>query len=384
MKSQKVHCGHNSRQFLKKTIKKNMSKKILVLTGKASFHTSTGADFIRSALPWDLQTKIFNDFKVNPEINDLYKGIDVFGGFHPDLIIAIGGGSVIDMAKLINYFSATGMTPNEYLSGCQNAKPIIETSKMVAIPTTAGSGSEATSFAVLYADNLKYSVPHESILPDYAILDARFSMQLPGYQTACTGMDALSQAIEAFWSVRSTSASKKLAADAIQILNTNILEAVKYPNKTNRTAMLHGAHLAGQAINISNTTAPHAFSYDLASTYEIPHGHAVSLTLPFFIKFNAEVDHESLNDDRGLKYLRTTMSQLLGLFNCSTADGLSKYIQDLSGSIGLGWAPIKFNSENYIRVNQQRLANNPRKIEREEINSALQIWSDTTFRIFPN
>src|SRR5207248_4789041 len=126
----------------------------------------------------------------------------------------------------------------------------------------------------------KYSVCHEFLLPDIAIVDPILTHKMSPRLTAITGMDALSQAIESYWSIHSTEESKGYAREAIRIIVDQLPKAVNEPTNDSRLAMARASHLAGKAINVTRTTAPHALSYALTSRFGVPHGQAVSLTLP--------------------------------------------------------------------------------------------------------
>jgi alcohol dehydrogenase class IV len=149
---------------------------------------------------------------------------------------------------------------------------------LIAIPTTSGTGTEATCFAVVYIDKTKYSLKHSSILPDYTIIDPTLTHAMPPLVTAATGMDALAQAIESYWGVKSTHESQAYAREAIT-LTLAYLKAACQNEVEARDAMSRAANLAGKAINLTETTACHAVSYPITSYFNVPHGHAVALTL---------------------------------------------------------------------------------------------------------
>lgn len=256
---------------------KNPVRKVLAVTGKSSYDVCgarTVIDGLKSEL--DLEISRFANFSVNPQYEDLQNGLDVMRGTNPDIIIAIGGGSVIDMAKLMRYYHADRNDMNAF----QSRIPLI------AIPTTAGTGSEATHFAVLYKEGKKSSIADESIQPDFAIIDSSFTYGIKRYETACTGFDALAQAIEAYWNKNATEESDSYALKALELLWTTLPDVCKNPNSELRRRMSEGAYWAGRAINITKTTAPHAFSYPFTSYYGIPHGHAVAITFPFIADYN--------------------------------------------------------------------------------------------------
>jgi alcohol dehydrogenase class IV len=153
-------------------------------------------------------------------------------------------------------------------------------------PTTAGSGSEATHFAVVYIGREKYSLAGEALLARAVAVDPLLSASMPPYLTACSGFDAVCHAVESWWARGADAESRGYAARALKLLLPNIEEAVTAPTPHARRNMAEGAYWAGRAINVSKTTAPHAFSYHLTSAYSIPHGHAVALALGTFWRVN--------------------------------------------------------------------------------------------------
>ena len=274
---QKEFLGNRSINNIKNIFNEVDARKILIVTGKKSF-TLSGAEGILDNLIKNKDVVKFNDFEANPKLEDVYSGIEFIRQENPDLVVAIGGGSVIDMAKLINILAAqTNHTALDFINDCSlindNGKPL------VAIPTTAGSGSQATHFAVIYIQKVKYSVAHAHMLPDYAIVDYNFCYHTPKEIAACSAMDALSQAVESYWSKHATYESKKYSSEAIKLILPAISLAINNKDKHAIQSMSLAAHLAGKAINITKTTAPHAISYTLTSNFKVPHGHAVAALL---------------------------------------------------------------------------------------------------------
>ena len=188
--------------------------------------------------------------------------------------------SVIDFAKSLNIKISNN---NDFKSIVINNDSITnEGLPLVAIPTTAGTGSEATHFSVVYIKDIKQSLSHPLIKPAVAIVDPQFTYNLPPFITACSGLDAFCQAIESYWSVNSSDESKKYAIDAIVKIKNNLIDAVKTSSKESRHELSIASNLSGKAIDITKTTAPHAISYPLTKLFNIPHGYAVALILGHF------------------------------------------------------------------------------------------------------
>ena len=285
-------------------IKNNCHKYLLVCD--SSFKYLNVEKYLNSiSIPFIL----FDNFTSNPLYEDVVKGVSIFNYNQCEAIVAIGGGSTIDVAKCIKLFSKLNHNEN-YLK----QKYFDSLIPLIAIPTTAGTGSESTRYAVIYYDNEKQSITHESILPNYAILESVFLKTLPIYQKKCTLLDALCQAIESWWSINSTDESKNYSKIAIDKIIKNMDNYILSNDEVAQNEILVAANYAGRAINITQTTAPHAMSYKLTSMYNLPHGHAVAICLP-------EVWNYMLNnldkciDIRGKEYLNQVLYDIANIMN---------------------------------------------------------------------
>jgi len=329
---QKSYLGKDAVKSLREILKTHEPSSIFFVTGRGSYDSCGIKDVLKPYLDEYAHVR-FCDFSPNPKIEDIEKGITVFQENDCDFVIAVGGGSVLDVAKSVNILSSQDGQALDYIL---NKKSVISKGKpFVAIPTTSGSGSEATHFAVVYVDKTKYSLAHEHILPDYAIVDPVFTAQLPAKITAVTGMDALCQAIESYWSVNSTEESRGYAAKAIPLVLNNLGSAVNDPSEESREAMAIASHFAGKAINISKTTASHAISYPITSFFGIPHGYAVALTIPSMIEYNLGATEDDVLDERGIDYAHKTMKELLDLLGAETAEQARLNVESLMKDIGL-------------------------------------------------
>ncbi len=364
--------------YLKDTINESNCKRVFVVTGKNNGFVNSGAKtFIESALV-GVEFVRFFEFEQNPKFEDAIRGVKLFQQSTFDMIIAIGGGSVMDMAKLINVFSAN--THVNSLDIVHNSKLVTRAGKtMIAIPTTAGTGSEATHFAVVYHKSKKYSVANDSMLPNIVGLNYKFTTSKSPYLTATTGLDALAQAIESYWSVCANKESKKYAEEAIRLLLPNLKPAVLAPEINNRKAVMRGAYLAGKAINSTKTTAAHAISYAFTTFFDIPHGHAVFLTLPYFFILNSEISSSNINDTRGMVYLKETMKSLYKLLGVDTPLQAFEFLKSYTEAIGVETSlnRLGINKKSDIEliienVNLERLKNNPIKIGRTEL---YRLWT---------
>ncbi|MCK4480354.1 MAG: phosphonoacetaldehyde reductase, partial [Candidatus Lokiarchaeota archaeon] len=309
------YLGFNSINKLRKILEESSFNKIFLITGKDSFEKTITKKVILEILK-DHDFFQFNDFSPNPKINDIKRGLDLFKEQEFDVILSVGGGSVLDMGKCISILSTNNGSPEEYVLKQKKIKK--KGVPLIRIPTTAGSGSEATHFAVVYIDKSKYSLGDSDYMqPEYVIVDPQFTESLPKNLTATSGLDAFTQAIESYWNINSTSESKNYSKKAIALIMSNILTAFQNPSRDSRYNMAIAANLSGKAINITKTTACHAISYPITSYFKVPHGHAVALTLPSMIIFNSRVSNEDVKDPRGVDYVKKTMKELISLLGVS-------------------------------------------------------------------
>ena len=371
--------GKNSLENIKKIISDLDAKKILLVTGQDSYKKSGAEEKLIECLG-DRVIERFFDFEANPNIKDVKLGINIISSFKPDLVIAIGGGSVIDIAKLINIF-AVHVTKEKEIHEFVNKSSSVKKSglPLIAIPTTSGTGSEATHFAVVYIGNKKYSFAHKYVLPNFSIIDPSLSYTNPTYIKACSGFDALSQAIESFWAVGSTEESRGYSREAIKIILSSIEMAVVDSNEKSMDRMSLAANLAGKAINISKTTAAHAVSYPITKFLNIPHGHAVALTLGSFFVINSHYSSSQLNDARGVDYFDSVSKELFNLFDCSGPEQVRQKWYQIMINIGLETNLKSIFSKKNIdyeliknEINLERLNNNPVKVNSNQIKDLFQ------------
>ena len=307
----------------------------------------------------------FSDFTPNPKYEEIVLGVDLFNAEGCDGVIAIGGGSAIDVAKCIKLYAK--MNKDElYLSQEYTDTGI----PLIAVPTTAGTGSESTPFSVIYYGGEKQSVKHPSILPDVAILDPDVLESLPTYQKKCTLLDAFCQAIEAWWCVYSTDESKAYSKAAIEKIRDNVWGYVDENSERSRAEIMSASNLAGRAIAITATTAPHAMSYKLTTTYGYPHGHSVGICLPRVWKYM--LSHpEKTTDKRGGDYLLATFEDIANAMGYDTVIEAIDGFEEMLTRLGITY-PQGENREEMARyladaVNVERLGNNPVSLDNEAI-----------------
>lgn len=311
----------------------------------------------------------FSQFTPNPLYEDVCKGVDLFNAEQCDTILAVGGGSSIDVAKCIKLYCK--MSKDKlYLEQEYNDSGV----KLIAIPTTAGTGSESTRYAVIYYEGKKQSVTHDSIIPNVAILEPKVLKTLPLYQKKCTMMDALCQGIESWWSVNSTDESKGYSKIVIESIMKWWREYIFENTEESAVHIMDAANYAGRAICITQTTAPHAFSYKITSLYGLPHGHSVAVCLPEIWHFM--IDHmDKCIDDRGKDYLSIIFMDIASAMGSeSVTNAIDKFCLMMT-EMQL-YNPVAKDGENDLAtlansVNPIRLKNNPIKMN---INAILSVY----------
>ena len=342
-------------------------KKIFVICGEKSFFQSGAKKLLSKLLKGKITNHFFKKFPY-PDLNELKVIIEELKNFAPDLIVAVGGGSVLDYAKVANCLAANVDLEKKI----KDSSYILNGnfSKLLAIPTTAGSGAEVTSNAVIYIDKIKYSVEGEKLKPDYFFLLPELVLGASNKIKSSAGFDAIAQSLESLISRKSNNESVKFATQSLEISLKYFLEHLNKPNMTNTSAMCLAANLSGKAISISKTTAPHAVSYPFTSIYNISHGHAVSLTLNKFLIFN----YKNINANSADFDLNNRYKIFFNLSKTKNINSFDEFLTDLKKKANLendfnklGINLQKDFSKIVSGVNIMRLSNNPIKLDAENL-----------------
>ncbi len=352
---QEIICEREGYQSLPALFRKRGLKKVLLVCGK-SFQRSSAFAFLKES---DVAFCLFESFTPNPDIDEVKAGIALFEAEGCDAVLAAGGGSAIDVAKCIKLLCK--VREKDYF----NKEAYQDTGIfLAALPTTAGTGSESTHFAVVYRKGEKQSVAHESLLPHAAILDASLLSSLPPYQKSCSMMDALCQAIESHWSLRATEESRAFSQKAIRLILRHGESFVFDNDPAAAEKILTAANLAGRAINITTTTAPHAMSYQLTKLYSLPHGHSVSLCL-------GPVWEEMLSRPEGLEAAQKEFASIALAMGEATPQDALKRFRKLVEVFGFA-SPKARDREKELShlvssVNPARLSNHPAKFSAQTL-----------------
>lgn len=265
----------------------SLGTKALLVTGKSSARKYGYTDIIINSLKKNnIETIVFEKIESNPDASIIDKGGQLAKDEGCNFIIGLGGGSAIDAAKGIAVVVVEKKGVWDFVEGYEIKKKVLP---IVAIPTTAGTGTETTPYSVVSnkKNKQKDAFASEYIYPSISILDPSLTLSLSPYYTATTGMDTLAHAIEAYTSVLANSVSDLFALEAIRLVSENLRTAVSNGKDINaRSNMMLASAIAGVAIAQADTTIAHAIGEAIGAIYDTDHGISVALTLPEVIKFN--------------------------------------------------------------------------------------------------
>lgn len=362
----KIVFGVHTFESLKKyVLELNIPKKILLVTGLSSMNRFGYIELCRRML-YDKSLYIFDRIKPNPTVSDLQEAIRFLKSSEVELVVSLGGGSVLDAGKILAAMATNHDPLEDYLSGKKSLenKPL----PFIAIPTTSGTASEVTSWATLWDMEYKkkFSLSHPWMFPDYAIIDPELTVHMPPKVTAITGMDALTHAIESCWSKSSQPISDAFALHAIRLIRKNITNACNEPkNLEARTNMSLASLFAGLAFNNTKTAACHSISYPMTIHFDIPHGLAVSITLKEVIKFNNQAVPQKVQ-------------QIVEAFDSKSLDSffedMPKLMQDIGLPVFLRDLDLKETDLEIIiqeSVNPDRMKNNPVELSHKDVRQIL-------------
>ena len=243
----------------------------------------------------DPMIEVFSDVEPNPSTNTVYKGLERFVDFQPDVIIALGGGSAMDAAKAmwmffehpdVSFFGAK----QKFLDIRKRTYkiPYAEKTTFICIPTTSGTGSEVTSFAVITDSetHIKYPLADYALTPDIAIVDPALVMSVPASVTADTGMDVLTHAIESYVSVMASDYTRGLSLQAIKLVFENLEHSYRFGDEESREKMHNASTMAGMAFANAFLGISHSLAHKIGPMYNIPHGRTNAILLPHVIRYN--------------------------------------------------------------------------------------------------
>ena len=297
------------------------------------------------------QLKVFNEVEPNPSTHTVYKGLEMFINFQPDTIIALGGGSAMDAAKAIwmffehpetSFFGAKQKFLDIRKRTYKITKP--KNAKFICIPTTSGTGSEVTPFAVITDSetHVKYPLADYALTPDIAIVDPQFVLSVPKDVAADTGMDVLTHAIESYVSVMASDYTRGLSLQAIKLTFDYLKSSVQENDKHSREKMHNASTMAGMAFANAFLGISHSIAHKIGGEYGIPHGRTNAILLPHVIRYNAKDPQKHALFPKYDFFRADTdyadIAKFLGLKGNTTeelVDALANAVYDLGCSVGI-------------------------------------------------
>jgi phosphonate metabolism-associated iron-containing alcohol dehydrogenase len=362
----KIHFGVESYKGTLKRILGTKKYNLALFYGKNAMKKIGIINSIKDTFS-NLEIREFGNINSNPSVEDIEKVLSLWE--KTDLVIGIGGGSVLDFAKTVAFISTQSESLRNFLLN-ENTSPIKPGLPFIAIPTTSGTGSEVTPWASIwdFEENKKYSLSHKFMFPKLAIIDPSLTLSLPSFQTAYTGYDALSHALEAFWSCYSNPISDLYAVEAVQLILRNLKSLIgSLENIEHRVALSKASLYAGLAFSNTKTTAVHSVSYPMTLYFNIPHGVACSLTLAEFWEYNLNSIPES------------KIKRLFDVVDCKSSKAFKERLKTLSREVGLPGtlkeAGIPIEGIDIILdkgFHPERVTNNPRQLTRRDLQEILE------------
>ncbi len=313
--------------------------------------------------------RVIDGVKPNPTMELARSALDASAPWDADGVVAVGGGSCIDLAKAVAVGLAHSHEVDAVLLG---DAPIQAAVPIIAVPTSAGSGSQATRFGVLYVDGRKRSLDHLDLRPAAAVLDPRFVSVMPPRAAAISGLDALCQCVESVWACQATDRSRRCAIEGGRLMFENLARAVRDREAHALRAISIGAHLSGCAINVSRTTAAHAYSYALTQQHGIPHGLAGAYALGWVARWNAGRDEHTCDHPDGHAAARHLVEEATAILECEP-DDVKVCLDQLYSQLGLPPSMSLFGVRRKDlpalaqAMDPQRLSNNPRRLSPRDV-----------------
>ncbi|MGN0383066.1 MAG: iron-containing alcohol dehydrogenase [Eubacterium sp.] len=287
---QNIVFGKRSLKKLPELAQKLQKKKAFIISGP-HLNKIGMVDKCREALKsYGMESDAFTETESNPSTYTVDKATEQFNNSGADFIVAIGGGSPLDVAKAVSVLATFGGKITDYEGSGKVTGPVVP---MIAIPTTAGTGSEVTAFSVItdHSRNYKLTVVSNYLLPAYAILDPELITSVPVKTAAACGVDAMVHALEAYISIAASPFSDMFALKALELIGHNIRTYVaNRSNKSAAEAMLLGSLFAGIAFSHARLGDVHAMSHPVSAFFDVPHGVANAILLPVIVEYNALSD----------------------------------------------------------------------------------------------
>ena len=354
----KIIFGENTFEKLFSELEKANCKKPLLICGK-HFQLTKQFNLFKSKIK---NFELFDSIEPNPKVSSVNSAAELLNKTKCDCVIGIGGGSVLDVAKVVAIMKDFEKSCEEFYVSFEQVKKVVP---FFALPTTSGTGSEATKYSVLtLSSKIKQTLRSEKLYAKIAIVDPELTYSMSSSLTATTGLDAFCQAIESYWSVNSTEETKGFAKESIQLAFSSLVKAVNSPDVSSRRNMALASITGAKAFDYTGTTACHSISYSFTQMYGLPHGFAVALTLPWFLEF----------------YSTAREKECLEICSFINAKSISEAREKIVSLMKEVKAPVclkeigcrKKDFEKIISQSLSQKPNNPRQHTREDIQRMLE------------
>ena len=346
----------NSYEQIKEVFEQNNVQKPFVCCSK-SFEKTKIFDYLKQ-----FNIVIWDNIRPNPRFDDMITASELFNKEKCDFIIGAGGGSPMDSAKMIRLMATNN------IKTCLNEPMQNNDIKSLFIPTTAGTGSEATKTSVFYLnENQKYSIHNYDFIPDYIIFDETLLETLPSYQRKCTCLDALCHAIESYWNTKANEESKQYAKKSIELFCKHYNGYINNEKIHNR-GMLECSYYGGKAINLTGTTSAHAMCYNITMNCGTSHGHSCIVGLIEIWKYMLE-HNQNINDIRGREYVLNTFNDIAKLMGTTNSYEAINKLENIVNTFELPKPKARIEQiDDFVnKVNVKKLTKNPTTLNKQDI-----------------
>jgi alcohol dehydrogenase class IV len=350
------------------------SHKVLIVTDQQIVRLGLMKPMLRSLMRRQIEFQIFDEVLPDPTDQVVRKGIEVLRNCGCDSVLTFGGGSVIDAGKAMAVFCVNPLDDSRAVTNATKLAPRLN---LVAVPTTAGTGSEVTDITVITNDRTHIKVPHqhEYFIPDMAVIDPTLTVGIPPAITAATGMDVLTHAVESYLARGVCTLGQALSYSAIQLVAVYLPLAVGNGGDLYaRHKLAEASYMAGMSFSNAGLGVCHAIAHQIGARYKVPHGVANALLLPEVMQFNMLVRQDSLRDIARAFNLHVEL-----LDGKAAALRSIEAVRDLSAAIGLPTRleQIGANPDDFAAMASQALEDptihtNPRQVSHKDIIEILQ------------
>ena len=371
--------GHGAVDRLPGLVRETGAHRVLLICGRTSLEAS-GAARVLPELEREVALRRWDGHRPNPTAEDIAAGLAVAHAHAPELIVGIGGGSTLDAAKVVASLHALDDGTDIARVERRIERHEVTNGREVGLilaPTTSGSGAQVTHFATVYVETTKHSIAGAALLPDRIVLDPALAMSGSVHQRATSGFDALAQAIESLWAVGGDDRSRDAAASAVQAMLPALVAFAQGPDVGTAAVMARASQLAGEAINRSRTTVPHALSYALTQQVGLAHGQAVAHTLPAVLARHLTADATDVVGI-GVFEHRRNMDRLLDALDVRDADEGFVRVESIVRDLGFRDSERSVHSAIVERVDDLarsidpvRTSNNPVRFTHDDLRAIL-------------